>query len=281
MERSYTFTMNASASKWIDTGIDLNADDIVNISATGWVYFARFGPWGFPRNPDGSDENGKKEIANGSQWPASGYTRNSLVFRVGNNIFQGGCNTQFKVVAPGRLFATNNDDQTLDNSGQWDITILVKSGLMNLARAFAILRPEGAMGFGHVGFGFETAPNSNRFVFGSTEGHNNEFNIPAGQFNGFWASDEFNVSNYLSLLSARNYHYLKVTTITNPNPQAAISIFKNLETRGYNAINNNCLHSTNWVLQYFGVTHLPTPYSLETMPPTNWYNNFAGKELRF
>lgn len=111
---------------WQKTNVVVQPGERITVRAAGWIKFAARVPFsnGFPRNPDGADEHGAKEVA-GPQWPAPNLVRNSLVLRVGNWVVQAG--SSFSGVAPvgGVVELTNNDDQSGDNDGAWNVELSV------------------------------------------------------------------------------------------------------------------------------------------------------------
>jgi hypothetical protein len=113
---------------WVNTGIRVFKGDTLQVRASGTIKFGNI-PFtsGFPRNPDGRDENGKTERADGL-CPATGFIRNSLVLKMGNTIRQGGTNSSLVVPETGMLMMCNNDNFVSDNSGSWSVNFSVTPG---------------------------------------------------------------------------------------------------------------------------------------------------------
>jgi hypothetical protein len=111
---------------WTKTGIKVIKGDTISMHSSGIILFAKNVPGsnGYPRNPDGLDEHNKYEIAP-SGWPAQGYRRNSLVFRIGSWLAQGGTNVSFAAGATGELEVSNNDNDCGDNAGYWTVNLQV------------------------------------------------------------------------------------------------------------------------------------------------------------
>lgn len=104
---------------WTDTGINLSAGTLVNITASGSIAFAG-GP-GNSYTPDG-----KASCAADESMVAPGITCFALVARIGNGVpFEIGTGTHFVAKDGGELGLGVNDGIFSDNSGSWTATVKV------------------------------------------------------------------------------------------------------------------------------------------------------------
>jgi len=112
----------------VDTGININAGDTVQLVATGQVDFSpsTFGTAGK------HDADGKSEAApTDGNWPAGGLRKYSLIYKVGSSDWmQGGTNITLPTSHPsGLLVLAPNDDQPNDNKlvdpGAWNVDVWV------------------------------------------------------------------------------------------------------------------------------------------------------------
>jgi Kelch motif len=107
---------------WIDTGIDLVANDHVAICANG---LSSISPGGKVVNPDG-DSGGVPCIAPPDVFPAPNLSCWSLIGRIGGGTpFEVGTSVGFDVSTGGRLYLVMNDNYYPDNSGSWDAWVTI------------------------------------------------------------------------------------------------------------------------------------------------------------
>lgn len=116
---SQDIVLKGTQQGWVSTGIRVNMGDEIHVTASGKI---RFFAIGYERDPDGKDEHGKEEVAPNGH-PAPGLVRNSLVFRIGDKLLQGGTNAKLIVLESGDLEMSNNDDYCRDNGGSWNIRV--------------------------------------------------------------------------------------------------------------------------------------------------------------
>ena len=104
--------------RWVDTGVYVNAGDMINMNASGTITMRTNAPED-TATPAGS--NRRAENAPFPQQPAG-----ALIGRIGNGsaIFIGN-RGQFRAPTSGRLYLGVNDDHLLDNSGEYVVTINV------------------------------------------------------------------------------------------------------------------------------------------------------------
>ena len=107
----------------ISTGITVNTNDIVAIRASGDVDFGS--GWGIgigaPIEGPGGPSSGEKAVA---PYPGVGLVKNSLIFRVGSTLYQGGFSVTVTHNAPsGVLSLLPNDDRPTDNSRGWTVYV--------------------------------------------------------------------------------------------------------------------------------------------------------------
>lgn len=121
------FKLDGKYQGWVNTGFVVRKGEWVHITAGGVISFA-FGGWN--RGPDGKDEHQQIEYpaskwdSNGSYHPAGQYIKNSLVVRIGQQLVQCGRDAMFRSNYDGVIEVTNNDNQTHDNGGAWNLTIM-------------------------------------------------------------------------------------------------------------------------------------------------------------
>lgn len=113
--------MPAKAAGWIPTGLNLKQGDRLIITAHGRISFWAYN---YVRTPDGLDEHGQFQPAE-ANCPAPTLRRNSLVFRIGGWVFQGGSSVEVIVQQNGPLEMSNNDNMSGDNDGCWQIALSV------------------------------------------------------------------------------------------------------------------------------------------------------------
>jgi Ca2+-binding EF-hand superfamily protein len=118
-ETPRTVVVNAQRD-WVDTGIDLRVNDLVDITATGRIYYA-------PGSEQYADPNGATGRPATPEAPIPYQDIGSLVGKVGNTgPFIVGANMQnFRAGNTGRLFLRVNDDRLDDNRGDFRATIVV------------------------------------------------------------------------------------------------------------------------------------------------------------
>lgn len=101
---------------WTDTGIDVQAGDLLSFHATGEVAFGS-AP-GQSASPDGNPALRR------NSYPVPSMPVGGLVGRVGRTAFRIGSSTgAIRMPASGRLLLGVNDDQRNDNSGAFDVVI--------------------------------------------------------------------------------------------------------------------------------------------------------------
>jgi len=137
-------------------------------------------------------------------------------------------------------------------------------------QAIIFVRPSGAAGFGHVGWGFYD-PATQEWTYGAVEGGPANPIISPGEWNGAWEATSdygvmFNTMNQLAYTVA-----IPITT-TSANVAAANVYAVAQFGAGYNLINCNCAGSVYSVLSAYGVTGLPSPDTTltEDVVPNSW-----------
>ena len=120
LDSYYSYNANLSVGdNWLDTGIDVNNQDILYIRSSGIVkYDACFNCY--------SDPNGTiKSIENNTCFYNDKFNYNSLIGKIGQNgdeFYIGGKKT-IKPQTYGKLWVRINNDCVFDNSGQFGLTI--------------------------------------------------------------------------------------------------------------------------------------------------------------
>lgn len=105
---------------WVDSGIDVRANDLLDISATGRVrYSGRLNDITGPEGAPGNRANA----------PMPNRAIGALVARVGNSapFFVGANGNGLRVPQNGRLYLAINDDILTDNSGEFRVTVRVRN----------------------------------------------------------------------------------------------------------------------------------------------------------
>jgi hypothetical protein len=130
-----TFVVHGNIYGFQNTRISVNKGDKVTVTASGRILFWRppavppIGN-GYPRDPDGRDENGVQErpaSAYGPNHPAPDFIKNSLVLRIAGHLIQGGRQLTFFAPASGVIEVTNNDNDCVDNQEYWTGAIKVEA----------------------------------------------------------------------------------------------------------------------------------------------------------
>lgn len=139
----------------------------------------------------------------------------------------------------------------------------------NAGGAYVFVRPGGANGLGHVGWGYRVAC-SGGYTFGSVENPTGKAHIDRGADNGFWRQNG-NESQMLSAMRGRGYQSYKTIAGAQAgfDPSPADTVAAASAGRGYDVIGNNCADTVWDVLHAYGVPDLPY---LQLHPaPNNWY----------
>ncbi|GIE86056.1 hypothetical protein [Actinoplanes regularis] len=140
--------------------------------------------------------------------------------------------------------------------------------------AYVFVRPGGANGLGHVGWGYRTAC-SGSYSFGSVENPRGQAHIDRGADNGFWRQSGTE-SQMLSAMKSRGYQSYKTVTTSRASfdPGPANTVAGASAGRGYDVIGNNCADNVWDVLHAYGVPDLPY---LQVHPaPNNWYASLGS-----
>ncbi len=108
----------------VDTGLFVQRGGRVEVSAPqGKVNFGTV--YGRPLV---LDANGEREVASaGDGFPGTGFSKYSLICRVGPRWYQGGVNrASFQPMEDGKLYLRPNDNNLSDNSGAWYVTVTIE-----------------------------------------------------------------------------------------------------------------------------------------------------------
>lgn len=143
------------------------------------------------------------------------------------------------------------------------------SATKNGPSVYVFVRPDGASGFGHVGFGFR-ATNSGKWLFGSVENSKGFPFLSAGDPNDFWWKSG-NEEQMIQEMKSRGYTNSLIGAMYGPVPNAAAAAdyAAGAGSRGYSVVGNNCADNVFNVLSLYGITDLP---SLSQYPaPNDWF----------
>jgi Ca2+-binding EF-hand superfamily protein len=109
----------SATERWVDTGLDTRAGDILRITSTGSVRLS-------PDSGDYSNPGGANRRA--PQAPLPFHPAGALIGRISNGapFFIGDGTNIDRVQAAGRLYLSVNDDHLGDNSGTYRVTITIR-----------------------------------------------------------------------------------------------------------------------------------------------------------
>lgn len=118
-----TFTVKLPASAcWMDSNVTVSTGQMISITATGTINTWDGNDISF-NNPNGQPENicldAKCPLLNAGYGTLVGRVEDQQPFRVGET-------TEFTAPKSGRLFFTVNDWECTDNSGEFDLVIIIK-----------------------------------------------------------------------------------------------------------------------------------------------------------
>ena len=131
-------------------------------------------------------------------------------------------------------------------------------------QAMIFVRPSGADGVGHVGWGIDCGDGT--FHVGSIE--NPHHWLRSGpRTMGFW---QVRTADPYSPMLARRYTTLKCLEVPLANPSGALRVVAWLSTRPYDIVLHNCMNATYDVLRAYGVASLPLPF--RHWEPNGWFH---------
>ena len=135
-------------------------------------------------------------------------------------------------------------------------------------RAAAFVRYTGAMGAGHLGWGFDfDAANAD---VGAVENPIGAASCPADKM-GYW--DEITGAP-AHVMQSRGYDDLKYVHLANGDAVSAYRVAKWVSRQPYALFGRNCMDDAYDVLRAYGVPNLPVP-SHEILP-NEWFVQFLG-----
>jgi Ca2+-binding EF-hand superfamily protein len=111
----------SARERWTDTGIMVNRGDLLSFQSDGSIRLSRDG--GDAASPTGSASGRRAANAPVNTHPAGG-----LIARIGNSapVYVGDRTSRLRAPSAGRLFLSVNDDHLEDNSGHFNVTIVVQ-----------------------------------------------------------------------------------------------------------------------------------------------------------
>jgi hypothetical protein len=147
--------------------------------------------------------------------------------------------------------------------------------------AVVFLRPGGASGLGHVGFGYDLLDARNWLV-GAVENPQGG-NQPAGQ-TGFWCqcvpNAETAMCNPTMFGAPRGtlaYSAAKIVVVAEPRLDAAHAKLTEWQNRPFDVFGGNCMNCTYDVLTAYGAV-LPDPTQNPLIwAPNSWFNAIDGE----
>jgi len=112
--------MVSAQSDWVDTGIDLRVNDIINVTATGRIFYA-------PNSDQFADPNGATGRPATPAAPIPYQDIGALIGKIGDGapFAVGSSLANFRAATGGRLRLRVNDDMLTDNRGQFRATVTV------------------------------------------------------------------------------------------------------------------------------------------------------------
>ena len=114
-----TVLVNAQ-SDWVDSGIEVRVNDVIDVAATGRIFWA-------PGSDQFADPNGSKGRPATPAAPIPYQDIGALIGKIGDGApFEVGASlTNFRAATAGRLMLRVNDDRMDDNRGQFRATVTV------------------------------------------------------------------------------------------------------------------------------------------------------------
>jgi Ca2+-binding EF-hand superfamily protein len=109
----------SSTERWVDTGLDTRAGDLLRITSSGTVRLSA--SWNDQASPAGANRRAE-------QAPLPFHPAGALIARIANGtpFFVGDGTNIERVSAAGRLYLSVNDDHLGDNSGSFRVTIVIR-----------------------------------------------------------------------------------------------------------------------------------------------------------
>jgi hypothetical protein len=106
-------TFSSGRNLWFDTNFDVAAGSVLSITAKG--------RWTLGTGARTCDANGLQNFPD-----YNGFLYGTLLGRIGDNgkVFDVGSDYRNETISSGRLYLSNNDSNTEDNSGELEVTIL-------------------------------------------------------------------------------------------------------------------------------------------------------------
>ncbi|MFF5172380.1 hypothetical protein ACFY3U_07080 [Micromonospora sp. NPDC000089] len=143
------------------------------------------------------------------------------------------------------------------------------TGCSTTDSAYVFVRPNGANGLGHVGWGYRVTC-TGTFYFGSVENPSGSAVVLPGGDNGFWWA-QGRQSQMLAEMRSRGYTNYRFARLYGPipDPDSATQFAAGSAGRGYQVIGNNCADNAYGVLSRLGVRDLPSLFDYPQ--PNNWY----------
>ena len=109
-----------ATERWVDSGIDVRAGDVVQVQAEGNIRMSG-------NNTDGANPSGSFSGRHASAAPLPDRPAGALIARIGNSspVFVGD-RGEISAVATGRVYFSVNDDHLPDNSGEYRVSVTVR-----------------------------------------------------------------------------------------------------------------------------------------------------------
>jgi hypothetical protein len=143
-------------------------------------------------------------------------------------------------------------------------------------------RPSGAMGLGHVGWGYYD-PAAGQWTYGAVEGGTSSggssgaIYIAPGSPNGAWNATG-SWSDMITAMNGLGYSTGVDIAAASPDVAAAANLVAAQAGQGYSLIGNNCATTTDNILTAYGITGLPSPNSLTSLAPNEWVANVESAD---
>jgi hypothetical protein len=118
--RTTEFTVPGN-TVWLDTGIDVDADQLIEFTASGTLYYKK-------KSDDSCDPWGVPGTSGGFWKPLSKVSTGALLARVGtlsSSAFPVGAHRIVRMQSAGRLYLGINDDNNFDNRGAYEVQITI------------------------------------------------------------------------------------------------------------------------------------------------------------
>ncbi|HEY9678318.1 MAG TPA: hypothetical protein V6C76_09935 [Drouetiella sp.] len=158
--------------------------------------------------------------------------------------------------------------------------------------AYIFINFEQAVQLGHIGWGFHL--DEDRYFFGSTDHlwnlaypmwHPAELyrymDVQPTKNNDYWSSigSEQEMLQVMHSGPHVRYHAYKRIPVTEPQTDAAVKFAEGMKDRGWNVVQNNCVHQSYAILTKYGGAILPDAHTALNRIPRHWFKQIPGESV--